>query len=129
MPEPRRAAAPGSKLVIPASRVTEELITASYFDGPSKALPMQPTRTVDPAVERLAHVVVDGLIARLAAEPAVPATSLLDTLADQLQQAAALRRLGVVRRTPASATGTATAATPRRLGPMPVPQKPSQHHT
>jgi hypothetical protein len=49
-------------------------------------------------VERLAHVVVDGLIARLAAEPTVPATSLLDNLADQLQQAAALRRLGVVRR-------------------------------
>src|SRR6266705_6680920 len=32
------------------------------------------------------------MIARLAAEPAVPATSLLDNLADQLQQAAPLRR-------------------------------------
>ncbi len=53
-------------------------------------------------VERLAHVVVDGLIARLALEPAVPATSLLDNLAGQLEQAAALRRLGVVRRTPSS---------------------------
>jgi hypothetical protein len=40
------------------------------------------------------------LIARLALEPAVPATSLLDNLAGQLEQAAALRRLGVVRRTP-----------------------------
>jgi hypothetical protein len=45
-------------------------------------------------------VVVDGLIARLELEPAVPATSLLENLAAQLEQAAALRRLGVVRRTP-----------------------------
>ena len=71
-----------------------------YFTGSSKELPDQPVRTVDPEVERLAHVVVDGLIARLALEPAVPASSLLDNLADQLEQAAALRRLGVVRRTP-----------------------------
>jgi hypothetical protein len=72
------------------------------FTGSSKVLPDQPVRTVDPEVERLAHVVVDGLIARLALEPAVPATSLLDNLAGQLEQAAALRRLGVVRRTPAN---------------------------
>ncbi len=71
-----------------------------YFTGSSKQLPDQPVRTVDPEVERL--VVVDGLIARLALEPAVPATSLLDNLAGQLEQAAALRRLGVVRRTPSS---------------------------
>jgi hypothetical protein len=70
------------------------------FTGSSKQLPDQPVRTVDPEVERLAHTVVDGLIARLALEPAVPATSLLDNLAGQLEQAAALRRLGVVRRTP-----------------------------
>src|SRR6266540_1464587 len=58
-------------------------------------------------VERLAHVVVDGLIARLALEPAVPATSLLDNLAGQLEQAAALRRLGVVRRTPSQQRSSA----------------------
>ena len=73
-----------------------------YFTGSSNGLPDQPVRTVDPEVERLAHMVVDGLIARLALEPAVPATSLLDNLAGQLEQAAALRRLGVVRRTPSS---------------------------
>jgi hypothetical protein len=70
------------------------------FTGSSNELPDQPVRTVDPEVERLAHVVVDGLIARLALEPAVPASSLLDSLAGQLEQAAALHRLGVVRRTP-----------------------------
>jgi hypothetical protein len=70
------------------------------FTGSSKGLPDQPVRTVDPEVERLAQMVVDGLIARLALERAVPATSLLDNLAGQLEQAAALRRLGVVRRTP-----------------------------
>ena len=70
------------------------------FTDSSKQLPDQPVRTVDPEVERLAHVVVDGLIARLALEPAVPASSLLDSLAGQLEQAAALHRLGVVRRTP-----------------------------
>jgi len=70
------------------------------FTGSSNGLPDQPVPTVDPEVERLAHVVVDGLIARLALEPAVPASSLLDNLAGQLEQAAALRRLGVVRRTP-----------------------------
>ena len=70
------------------------------FTGSSKELPDQPIRTVDPEVERLAHMVVDGLIARLAQEPAVPASSLLDNLAGQLQQAAALHRLGFVRRTP-----------------------------
>jgi len=70
------------------------------FTGSSKEFPDQPVRTVDPEVERLAHVLVDGLIARLALEPAVPASSLLDNLAGQLEQAAALHRLGVVRRTP-----------------------------
>ena len=70
------------------------------FTGSSNELPDQPVRTVDPEVERLAHVVVEGLIARLALEPAVPASSLLDSLAGQLEQAAALHRLGVVRRTP-----------------------------
>ena len=70
------------------------------FTGSSKELPDQPVRTVDPEVERLAHAVVDGLIAKLALEPAVPASSLLDKLADQLAQAAALHRLGLVRRPP-----------------------------
>jgi hypothetical protein len=70
------------------------------FTGSSKTLPDQPVRTVDPEVERLAHAVVDGLIARLALEPAAPASSLLDNLAGQLEQAAALHRLGLVRRTP-----------------------------
>ena len=74
------------------------------FTGSSKELPDQPVRTVDPEVERLAHVVVDGLIARLALEPAVPASSLLDNLAGQLEQAAALHRLGLVRRTPSLTT-------------------------
>jgi hypothetical protein len=69
------------------------------FTGSSKELPDQPIPTVDPEVERLAHVVVDGLIARLALEPAVPASSLLDNLAGQLEQAAALHRLGLARRT------------------------------
>jgi hypothetical protein len=81
----------------------------SYLSGTPSALPDQPAPTIDPKVERLAHIVVDGLIARLAAEPATPATSLLENLADRFQEAAALRRLGVVRRTPTSET----AATPR----------------
>ena len=76
----------------------------SYLSGTPSALPDQPVPTVDPKVERLARTVVDGLIARLAAEPATPASSLLENLADQLQQAAALRRLGIVRRTPTSET-------------------------
>jgi hypothetical protein len=83
----------------------------SYLSGTPSALPDQPIPTIDPNVERLAHTVVDGLIARLAAEPATPASSLLENLADQLQQAAALRRLGVVRRTPTSET----PATPRQI--------------
>ncbi len=66
------------------------------------------------------------MIARLAAEPAVPATSLLDNLADQLQQAATLRRLNVVRRTPASGSATAQAATPRRAGSQGAWQEPSE---
>jgi hypothetical protein len=89
-----------SRPSIPASSVAEELMRVGYLTGSSRELPDQPVRTVDPEVERLAHLVVDGLIARLALEPAVPATSLLDNLAGQLEQAAALRRLGVVRRTP-----------------------------
>jgi hypothetical protein len=70
------------------------------FTSSSKELPDQPVPTVGPEVERLAHVVVDGLIARLAQEPSVPASSLLDKLAGQLEQAAALHRLGLVPRTP-----------------------------
>jgi hypothetical protein len=70
------------------------------FTGSSKALPDQPVRTVDPEVERLAQGLVDGWLARLALEPAVPAASQLDSLAGQLEQAAALHRLGLVRRPP-----------------------------
>jgi hypothetical protein len=80
-------------------------------------LPDQPVPVVDPEVERLAHVMVDGLIERLAAEPAVPATSLLDNLAEQLQQAASLRRLNVMRRVPESASAVSSPATPRRAAP------------
>ena len=69
----------------------------AYLRGTPRMLPDQPVPTIDPEVERLAHVMVDGLIARLAAEPVVPATSLLDNLADQLQQAARMRRFNVVR--------------------------------
>jgi hypothetical protein len=78
-----------------------------YFNKTSK-LPDQPVRTVDPEIQRLAHVLVDGLIAKLAAEPAVPAAALLDLLGEQLHQAANLRRLGVVERS------TSQAAQPRR---------------
>jgi hypothetical protein len=87
-----------------------------YLGGTPRALPDQPVPTIDPEVERLAHMVVDGLMARLAAEPAVPAASLLDNLADQLQQAAVLRRLNVVRRMPTSGSATPQPATPRRAG-------------
>jgi hypothetical protein len=80
-------------------------------------LPDQPVPVVDPEVERLAHVMVDGLIERLAAEPAVPATSLLDNLAEQLQQAASLRRLNVMRRMPGSSSAAWSPATPRRPAP------------
>jgi hypothetical protein len=85
--------------------------------GTPRMLPDQPVATVDPEVERLAHVMVDGLIERLAAEPAVPATSLLDNLAEQLQQAANLRRLNVRRRLPGSASASSSPATPRRAAP------------
>jgi hypothetical protein len=85
--------------------------------GTPRMLPDQPVATVDPEVERLARVMVDGLIERLAAEPAVPATSLLDNLAEQLQQAANLRRLNVRRRMPGSATAASSPATPRRAAP------------
>ena len=96
------------------------------FGGPHQILPDQPAATVDPEVERLAHVMVDGLIERLAAEPAVPATSLLDNLAEQLQQAASLRRLNVMRRIPGSATAASSPATPRRAAPRPVSD--DNHH-
>jgi hypothetical protein len=82
--------------------------------GTPRVLPDQPVATVDPEVERLARVLVEGLIERLAAEPAVPATSLLDHLAEQLQQAANLRRLNVMRRIPGSASAAWSPATPRR---------------
>jgi hypothetical protein len=85
--------------------------------GTPRLLPDQPVATVDPEVERLARVMVDGLIERLAAEPAVPATSLLDNLAEQLQQAANLRRLNVRRRIPGSASAASSPATPRRAAP------------
>jgi hypothetical protein len=85
--------------------------------GTPRTLPEQPVATVDPEVERLARVMVDGLIERLAAEPAVPATSLLDNLAEQLQQAANLRRLNVRRRMPGSASAASPPATPRRAAP------------
>jgi hypothetical protein len=102
----------------------------SYLSGTPRTLPDQPLRTIDPEIERLARTVIDGLIARLAEEPAVPATSLLDNLADQLHQAAALRRLGVVRRTPASASAAPPAATTRQAraqrAPSEHPQQPGQ---
>ena len=85
--------------------------------GTPRVLPDQPVAAVDPEVERLAHVMVDGLIERLAAEPAVPATSLLDNLAEQLQQAANLRRLNVRRRLPGSGSASSWPATPRRAAP------------
>jgi hypothetical protein len=86
----------------------------AYLRGTPRMLPDQPVPTIDPEVERLAHVMVDGLVERLAAEPVVPATSLLDNLADQLQQAARMRRFNVVRRTPGSASAASWPATPRR---------------
>jgi hypothetical protein len=79
----------------------------AYLRGTPRMLPDQPVPTIDPEVERLAHVMVDGLIV-------VPATSLLDNLADQLQQAARMRRFNVVRRTPGSASAASWPATPRR---------------
>jgi hypothetical protein len=85
--------------------------------GTPRMLPDQPVVTIDPEIERLAHLMVDGLIERLAAEPAVPATSLLDNLAEQLQQAANLRRLNVRRRLPGSAWAASAPATPRRAAP------------
>jgi hypothetical protein len=93
--------------------------------GNYRMLPDQPVVSVDPEVERLAHVMVDGLIERLAAEPAVPATSLLDNLGEQLQQAASLRRLNVMRR-PGSASAASSPATPRRSAPRAAAEE--QHH-
>jgi hypothetical protein len=89
--------------------------------GTPRMLPDQPVVTVDPEVERLAHLMVDGLIERLAAEPAVPATSLLDNLAEQLQQAANLRRLNVRHRLPGSSSAASPPATPRRVSPRAGP--------
>ena len=97
----------------------------AYLRGTPRMLPDQPVPTVDPEVERLAHVMVDGLIARLAAEPVVPATSLLDNLADQLQQAATLRHLNVVRRIPGSASAASWPATPQRAASQhPLKEQP-----
>ena len=90
--------------------------------GTPRVLPDQPVVAVDPEIERLARVMVDGLIERLAAEPAVPATSLLDNLAEQLQQAANLRRLNVRRRLPGPASATLPPATPRRAAPRSDPE-------
>jgi hypothetical protein len=95
----------------------------SYLNGTPRMLPDQPVPTVDPEVERLAHIVVDGLIEKLSAEPAAPAASLLDNLAGQIQQAAALHRLGVVRRTADGVPGH--AATPRRASAPRVSTPPS----
>ena len=92
--------------------------------GTPRMLPDQPVATVDPEVERLARVMVDGLIERLAAEPAVPATSLLDNLAEQLQQAANLRRLNVRRRIPGPASVASPPATPRRTAPRAAAGQP-----
>ena len=100
----------------------------SRLGGTPRMLPDQPVPVVDPEVERLAHVMVDGLIERLAAEPAVPATSLLDHLAEQLQQAASLRRLNVMRRSPGSTSAALSPATPRRTARSPAPQEQPLHH-
>jgi hypothetical protein len=97
------------------------------LDGTPRTLPDQPVATVDLEVERLARVMVDGLIERLAAEPAVPAASLLDNLAEQLQQAANLRRLNVRRRMPGSTSAGSSPATPRRAAPRTAPGGSPQH--
>jgi hypothetical protein len=125
--EPSRvSSAPDARPVTHRSRSSFErhrggpFTSMSYFSGTPSTLPDQPVRTIDPKVEQLAHAVVDGLIRRLAAEPATPAASLLQNLADQLQEAAALRRLGVVRRTPTSETAARLRGAPssrrRRVG-------------
>jgi hypothetical protein len=95
--------------------------------GTPRMLPDQPVPVVDPEVERLAHLMVDGLIERLAAEPAVPATSLLDHLAEQLQQAASLRRLNVMRRIPGSTSAAWSPATPRRTTRSPASEEQPRH--
>jgi hypothetical protein len=97
----------------PAPRAGYTGPTMARVGNTPRMLPDQPVAAVDPEVERLVHVMVDGLIERLAAEPAVPASSLLDNLAEQLQQAASLRRLNVMRRMPGSSAASAPA-TPRR---------------
>jgi hypothetical protein len=101
----------------------------AYVRGTPRALPDQPVRTIDPEIARLAHMVVDELIERLAAEPAVPATSLLDNLAGQLEQAATLRRLNVVRRMPASGSAIPQVATPRRAGSQGASRKQPEQDT
>jgi hypothetical protein len=95
--------------------------------GTPRILPDQPVPVVDREVERLAHVMVDGLIERLAAEPAIPASSLLDNLAEQLHQAASLRRLNVMRRIPGSASADWSPATPRRTARSPASEEHPQH--
>jgi hypothetical protein len=95
----------------------------SYLNGTPRVLPDQPVPTVDPEIERLAHIVVDGLIEKLSAEPAAPAASLLDNLAGQIQQAAALHRLGGVRST--ADGGPGQAATPRRASAPRAPAPPA----
>jgi hypothetical protein len=100
----------------------------AYLRGTPRMLPDQPVPTIDPEVERLAHVMVDGLIARLAVEPAVLAASLLDNLAEQLQQAARLRRLNVVRRTPGSASAVSSPAIPRPAASRPPSGEQPQGH-
>src|ERR671911_1274451 len=100
----------------PAPRAGYTGPTMARVGNTPRMLPDQPVAAVDPEVERLVHVMVDGLIERLAAEPAVPASSLLDNLAEQLQQAASLRRLNVMRRIPGSSAASAPA-TPRRSAP------------
>jgi hypothetical protein len=100
----------------------------AYLRGTPRMLPDQPVPTIDPEVERLAHVMVDGLIARLAVEPAVLAASLLDNLAEQLQQAARLRRLNVVRRTPGSASAVSSPAIPRPAASRPPSGEQLQGH-
>ena len=99
----------------------------SRLGGTPRMLPDQPVPVVDPEVERLAHLMVDGLIERLAAEPAVPATSLLDHLAEQLQQAASLRRLNVMRRIPGSTSAAWSPATPRRTARSPASEEQPRH--
>jgi anti-sigma B factor antagonist len=121
---PGRSTCDAPRLKQPARGVDPSM---ARLDGTPRTLPDQPVATVDPEVERLARVMVDGLIERLAAEPAVPAASLLDNLAEQLQQAANLRRLNVRRRLPGSTSAGSSPATPRRAAPRTAPGGSPQH--